>query len=193
MLAAGISGLVQGRPVLESDRSPAVGPDSPRGGSENLALDYADKGVRVVSARFAPTVHGVGDHGSMAHLVSAARRNGVAGYVGDGSHSWSAVHRTDAARLVRLGLENAPAGTKLHAVAEEALTLREIAETIGAALGLPVASVAPEDAAAHFGFVARFAGMGMSASGARTRDLLGWTPTGPTLAQDIAAGAYSAT
>ncbi|MFD9734517.1 SDR family oxidoreductase [Umezawaea sp. NPDC059074] len=192
VLAAGISGLVQGRPALESDRSPAVGPDSPRGGSENLALDYADKGVRVVGVRFAPTVHGVGDHGFTSFLVAAARRHGVSGHVGDGAHAWSAVHLTDAARLVRLGLENAPAGSLLHAVAEEAVPLRVIAESIGAALDLPVAAVAPEDAAAHFGFVARFAGLDMSASSARTRDLLGWTPSGPTLAQDIAAGAYSA-
>jgi nucleoside-diphosphate-sugar epimerase len=192
VLAAGLSGLVQGRPALETDRSPAFGPNSPRGGSENLALEYADKGVRVISTRFAPTVHGDGDYGFMSYLVAAARRHGVAGYVGDGTHAWSAVHRTDAARLVRLGLEKAPAGSLLHAVAEETLTLRAIAETIGTALGLPVASVAPEDAGAHFGFVARFAGMDMSASSARTRELLDWHPTGPTLSADITAGAYPA-
>jgi len=192
VMAAGISGVVQGRPALETDRSPAIGPDSHRGGSENLALEYAEKGVRVISTRFAPTVHGAGDHGFMSFLVAAARRHGVSGYVGDGTHAWSAVHRPDAARLVRLGLESAPAGSVLHAVAEEALTLREIAEYIGTALDLPVASVAPEDAAGHFGFVARFAGLDMSASSTHTRELLGWSPSGPTLAEDVAAGAYSA-
>ena len=107
--------------------SPAIGPDSHRGGAENLALEYAGKGVRVVSVRFAPSVHGAGDRGFLAALTAAARRHGVSAYVGDGTAAWSAVHRPAAARLVRLGLENAPAGSRLHAVAEEAVTTREIA------------------------------------------------------------------
>ncbi|MFJ4619488.1 SDR family oxidoreductase [Streptomyces sp. NPDC088812] len=190
VLAAGLSGLVQGRPATEDDASPAVGPDSPRGGSENLALEYADKGVRVVSARFAPSVHGVGDHGFIAQVAAAARKHGVSAYIGDGTASWAAVHRPDAARLIRLGLEHAPAGTRLHAVAEQAVTTRAIAEAIGRALGVPVKSVAPDDAMGHFGFVGRFFGMDMSASGAHTRSLLTWSPLGPTLVEDIEAGAY---
>ncbi|MFD7709793.1 NAD-dependent epimerase/dehydratase family protein, partial [Streptomyces sp. NPDC059786] len=190
VLAAGLSGLVQGRPATEADASPAVGPDSPRGGSENLALEYADKGVRVVSARFAPSVHGIGDHGFIAQAVSAARKHGVSAYIGDGTASWAAVHRFDAARLIRLGLEHAPAGTRLHAVAEQAVTTRAIAEAIGRTLGVPVKSVAPDDAMEHFGFVGRFFGMDMSASSAHTRDLLAWSPSGPTLIEDIKAGAY---
>ena len=191
LLAAGVAGLAQGRPGTEADPSPAVGPDSPRGGSENLALDYVDRGVRTVSARFAPTVHGVRDHGFIAYITAAARRHGVSAYVGDGSAAWSAVHRSDAARLVRLGLERAPAGSRLHAVAEEAIPTREIAEAIAEALGVPVTSIAPEDAVEHFGFIGRFFGLDMSASSAHTRELLGWTPSGPTLVQDIEAGAYA--
>jgi nucleoside-diphosphate-sugar epimerase len=190
-VANGISGLVKGRPALETDPSPAVGPDSDRGGSENLALDYVSRGVRTVITRFAPSVHGAGDWGFVSFLAAAARKQGVSGYIGDGSAAWSAVHRSDTARLIRLGIEQAPAGTRLHAVAEQAISTRAIAEALGQALGLPVTSVAPEDAAEHFGFVASFLAMTMTASSERTRELLAWTPTGPTLVEDILAGAYS--
>lgn len=191
VLAAGVAGLAQGRPSTEADPSPAVGPDSPRGGSENLALDYVDRGVRTVSARFAPTVHGMRDHGFIAFITAAARRHGVSAYIGDGSAAWSAVHRSDAARLVRLGLEQAPAGSLLHAVAEEAIPTRLIAEAIGEALDVPVTSVALEDAVEHFGFIGRFFALDMSASSRPTRELLDWSPTGPTLIEDIKAGAYT--
>ncbi|GGC98889.1 oxidoreductase [Tersicoccus solisilvae] len=191
LLASGLAGLAQGRPGEESDPSRAVGPDSPRGGAENLALDHVAHGVRSIAARFAPTVHGMGDHGFIALIVAAARRRGVSGYVGDGTNAWAAVHRSDAARLVRLGLEQAPAGTRLHAAAEQGVPTRDIAEAIGRALDLPVASIAPQDAVDHFGFIGRFFGLDMSASSARTRELLGWSPTGPTLIEDIAAGAYA--
>lgn len=191
VLAAGLSTLVKGRPATESDLSPAIGPGSHRGGSENLALEYAEKGMRVISARFAPSVHGVGDHGFVSALVAAAREHGVSGYLGDGTASWAAVHRTDAARLVRLGLEGAPTGSLLHAVAEEAVTTREIAEAVGRMLDVPVVSVAPEKAAEHFGFVGRFFALDMTASSERTRELLEWTPYGPSLAEDIEAGAYA--
>ncbi|SEF37443.1 Nucleoside-diphosphate-sugar epimerase [Amycolatopsis pretoriensis] len=191
LLAGALAGLVRGRPALETDVSPAVGPDSMRGGGENLALEYVEKRVRVVSVRFAPSVHGAGDHGFLAAITAAARRHGVSAYVGDGTAAWSAVHRPAAARLVRLGLEAAPAGSRLHAVAEEAVTTREIAEAIGRTLDLPVASIAPEDAAEHFGFVGRFFATDMSASSTATRELLGWTPSGPTLVEDIEAGAYA--
>ena len=191
LLAAGVAGLAQGRPGTEADPSRAVGPDSPRGGAENLALSYVDRGVRTISARFAPTVHGARDHGFIALITAAARRHGVSAHVGDGSAAWSAVHRGDAARLVRLGLEPAPAGSLLHAVAEESIPTREIAAAIGEALGVPVTSVAPEDAVAHFGFIGMFFGMDMSATSTRTREILDWTPTGPTLLEDIKDGAYT--
>lgn len=192
VVASAVSGLAQGRPATEADPSPAVGPQSMRGGSENLALEYADRGVRVVIARLAPSVHGVADRGFISGIVAAARRQGTSGYVGDGSMSWAAVHRSDTARLLRLGLEDAPAGTRLHAVAEAAVPTRRIAEAIGAALDVPVTSVAPDDAVEHFGFVGRFFGLDMSATSTRTRELLDWTPTGPTLLEDIGNGAYPA-
>ncbi|MEC0240638.1 SDR family oxidoreductase [Paenibacillus dokdonensis] len=190
VVANGISGLVEGRAVLETDPSPAVGPDSDRGGAENLALDYVGRGVRTIITRFAPTVHGTGDWGFINFLMSAAHKQGVSGYIGDGSHAWSAVHRSDAARLIRLGLEKAPAGSRLHAIAEKAITTRTIAEAIGRALDIPVVSIAPEDANTHFGFVSSFFELSMTGSSERTRELLAWTPAGPTLIDDIIAGAY---
>ncbi|RPE82510.1 nucleoside-diphosphate-sugar epimerase [Curtobacterium sp. PhB137] len=191
VLASGVAGLAQGRPSNETDANPFVGPDSMRGGSENRGFDFVGQGVRTIAARFAPTTHGTGDHGFIAAIVGAARQRGVSGYVGDGTNSWSAVHVTDAARLVRLGLEQAPAGTRMHAVAETAIPTRAIAEAIGEVLGLPVTSIDPADADAHFGFIGRFFGMEMSATSDATRELLGWEPTGPGLLEDIAAGAYS--
>lgn len=191
VLASGVAALAQGRPSLETDPSPFVGPDSMRGGAENLALEHVEKGVGTVAARFSPTTHGLRDHGFIAAIVDAARKHGVSGHVGDGSNGWAAVHVSDAARLVRVGLEQAPAGTRLHAVAEQSVSTREIAEAIGQALGVPVVSVDPDDAVDHFGFVGRFFAMDLASSSAWTQETFGWTPTGPTLVEDIAAGAYT--
>ncbi|PSL00362.1 nucleoside-diphosphate-sugar epimerase [Haloactinopolyspora alba] len=191
MLASGVGGNSGGRLLTEDDPSPFHGADSPRGGSENLALSYAYRGVRPVALRFAPTVHGMGDHGFTAVLTTIAKEHGAAGYVGDGSTRWSAVHRSDAARMVRLALEKAPAGSRMHAVAETGLPSRDIAAAIGDHLGVPTVSVAPDDAQAHFGWIAGFFGADLFASSARTQELLDWTPTGPTLLEDIAAGAYA--
>ncbi|HWC21218.1 MAG TPA: SDR family oxidoreductase [Flexivirga sp.] len=190
VVASGVAGLASGRPATEDDVSPFVGPDSARGGSENRAFDFVDQGVRAIAARFAPTVHGMGDHGFVAHIVAMAREHGVSGYPGDGANRWAAVHRSDAASLVRLGLESAPAGARLHATAEEGISTKAIAEAIGAGLGLPVTSIDPDDADAHFGFLGRFIGMNGATTSDKTRALLGWQPTGPTLLEDIAAGAY---
>ncbi|MEV8439715.1 SDR family oxidoreductase [Actinosynnema sp. NPDC051121] len=191
LIASGLATDVTGRPVTEDDPSPHHGADSMRGGSENLALEYADRGVRPVALRFAASVHGMGDHGFVSVLTRIAAERGVSGYLGDGANRWPAVHRSDAARLVRLALEKAPAGSRLHAVAEEGLPTRDIAAAIGEHLGLPTGSVPREDAEAHFGWIGHFYGMDITASNARTRELLGWTPTGPTLFADIAAGAYA--
>jgi nucleoside-diphosphate-sugar epimerase len=174
----------------EADRSPHDGPDSMRGGSENLGLEYADRGVRVMAARFAATVHGTGDHGFVAALVGIAKERGVSAYIDDGANQWPAVHRTDAARLVRQALETATPGTILHAVAEEGIATRTIAEAIGQGLDLPVESITAEEAAGHFGWIGRFFGMGLSFSSTITQEQFGWTPTGPTLLEDIADGAY---
>ncbi|HEX3591706.1 MAG TPA: SDR family oxidoreductase [Pseudonocardiaceae bacterium] len=193
LLASGVAALTQGRPATEADPSPFHGPDSPRGGSENLALEFVERGVHTVSLRFAPTVHGTGDHGFIAALAAIARDKGVAGYPGDGTNHWAAVHRGDAARLTALGLAKAPAGARLHAVAEEGVPTREIAEAIGRAFDLPVASIAPDDLQDHFGWIGTFFGMELSATSTQTQELLGWSPTGPTLIQDLDAGAYSTT
>ena len=190
VIANGLSGIVEGRSVLETDASPAHGPDSDRGGSENLALEYAERGVRTVVTRFAPSVHGMGDWGFVTFLADAAREHGVSAYIGDGGHAWSAVHRADTARLIRLGIELAPAGTRLHAVAEETVSTRTIAEALGEALDLPVVSVAADEAAEHFGFVSHFFGLSLTGSSELTRETVGWTPTAPTLVDDILAGAY---
>jgi nucleoside-diphosphate-sugar epimerase len=191
LLAAGVAGLTQGRPATEEDASPFHGPDSPRGGSENLALEFIGRGVHAVSLRFAPTVHGAGDYGFIALIAAVAREKGVSGYPGDGTNRWAAVHRSDAARLVALGLAKAPAGARLHAVAEEGVSTRDIAEAIGRAFDLPVTSIAPDDVLGHFGWIGNFFGMDLAATSAATRELLGWAPTGPTLIEDIDAGAYS--
>jgi nucleoside-diphosphate-sugar epimerase len=192
LLASGVAGFQFGRPVTEEDRTDFRGPEAPRGGTENLALDAAEQGLRAVSVRFAPTVHGSGDHGFIPLIVEAARRRGVSGYIGDGGNRWSAVHRSDAAALVALALEQAPGGSAVHAVAEEGIATREIAEAIGHALGLPTVSVDPADAVEHFGFIGRFFGIDMSGSSEATRRRLGWDPTGPTLLQDLESGAYTA-
>lgn len=191
LLAAGVAGLTQGRPATEADPSPFHGPDSPRGGTENLALGFADRGVHPVSLRFSPTVHGTGDHGFIAFLSAIAREKGVSGYPGDGTNRWAAVHRTDAARMVTLGLEKAPAGSRLHAVAEEGVPVREIAEAIGRAFDLPVASIPAADVPAHYGWIGTFFALDLAASSTATQELLGWTPAGPGLIADIDAGAYS--
>ncbi|ONI83122.1 3-beta hydroxysteroid dehydrogenase [Actinosynnema sp. ALI-1.44] len=191
LIASGVTTSASGL-LTEDDPSPHEGPDSPRGGSENLALEYADRGVRPVALRFAPTVHGAGDYGFTAVLTKIAAERGAAGYIGDGSTRWAAVHRTDAARLVRLALEKAPAGSRVHATAESGIPSRDIAAAIGDYLGVPSVSVAAEDVAAHFGWIGGFFGLDAAASNTRTRELLDWTPTGPTLLEDIKSGAYSA-
>ncbi len=192
LLASGVAALTQGRPATEDDASPFHGPDSPRGGSENLALEFVDRGVHTVSLRFAPSVHGTGDHGFIAVLAAVAREKGVSGYPGDGTNRWAAVHRADAARLVTLGLKKAPAGARLHAVAEEGVTTREIAQAIGRTFDLPVASIPSDDVQAHFGWIGTFFAMDLAATSTATRELLGWTPSGPTLIEDLDADAYSA-
>ena len=126
----------------------------------------------------------------MATFVGIARQRGVAGYVGDGTNRWPAVHRSDAARLARLAVEAAPAGSVLHAVGDEGVPFREIAEAMGRHLGVPTASVAPADAAEHFGYLGHFVGAGQSATAAITRELLGWEPTGPSLLEDLEQDHY---
>jgi nucleoside-diphosphate-sugar epimerase len=146
--------------------------------------------VRVSAVRLSPTVHGQGDHGFVHRLVEIARDKGLSGYIGEGQNRWPAVHRLDAARLFRLALEKAAAGSVVHGVADEGVPSRTIAEIIGRKLGVPVASIAPEAADAHFGWIGRFFAMDQPASSALTRQRMGWNPTHPGLVEDLEAGHY---
>jgi nucleoside-diphosphate-sugar epimerase len=176
-----------GRTGTEEDTIPA----GPRIASENAAIALAQRGVRSSTVRLAPTVHSALDHaGFVPSLITMARKNGFSAYVGDGSNVWPAVHTLDAAHLYRLALESAPAGTRLHGVAEEGVPFRAIAEAIGEGLGLPARSVSAEEAPQHLGFLARFAGVNNPASSARTRALLKWEPAHPGLLAEIADGHY---
>jgi nucleoside-diphosphate-sugar epimerase len=153
-------------------------------------LSLASDGVRSSVMRLPPTNHGDGDNGFMATLVAIARDSGVSGYIGDGANRWPAVHRLDSAHLFRLAVEGAPAGSTLHAVADEGVPIREIAEVIGRHLDVPVTSIAPEDAGEHFSWLAGFIGLDSPASSALTRELLGWQPTRSGLIEDLDAGHY---
>jgi len=188
LFASGTLGLSPGRVGTEQDvPDPAV---HPRVANGQVAMALAASGVRPVAVRFAPTVHGEGDHGFVARLVAIAREQGVSGYVEDGANRWPAVHRLDAAALVVKALDAAPAGTAVHATAEEGVPAREIAEAIGRGLGLPVASVPADKAAAHFGWLGGFFAADAPASSTATRALLGWDPTHPGLIADLDAGHY---
>jgi nucleoside-diphosphate-sugar epimerase len=142
-------------------------------------MQLAERGVRSVVVRLPPTVHGEGDHGFVAVLVSIAREKGVSGYVGDGTNRWSAVHRSDAAHLFRLALERATPGSVLAATADDGVPVREIAEIIGRHLDVSTASIAPDDSAAHFGWLGGFLALDTAAASHQTQELLGWQPTGP--------------
>lgn len=197
VIASGTLGLAPGRVATEEDGQSAGHPTPSEAARARLAtaqltLSLASRNVRSSVVRFPPTVHGDGDHGFMAALIGIARGKGFSGYVGDGANRWPAVHRADAARLVRLALEAAPAGSTLHAVGEEGVPIREVADAIGRNLGLPVTSVSPEDADAHFGWLGPLVGMDGPASSALTRESYGWQPTHPGLVEDLDKGHYFA-
>jgi nucleoside-diphosphate-sugar epimerase len=175
------------RTGLESD----VFETGPRIDAENTVIGLAGSGVRSCVVRLPPTVHSSLDHhGYIPILIGIARAKGMAGYVGEGTNRWPAVDTLDAAHLYRLALENAPAGTRLHAVGDEGVPFREIAETIGEQLKVPVTSIDPADAAEYFGFLASFVAFDNPTSSAWTRELLGWQPTQPGLIEDLRKGHY---
>lgn len=195
VLASGMLGLALGRPATENDglvASPEIraNPAGVRSATALLTLSLRGIGVRSSVLRFPPTVHGEGDHGFMARFVGTARQRGFAGYVGDGTNRWPAVHVSDAARLARRAVEAAPAGSVLHAAGDEGVPFIEIAEAMGRGLGLPTRSVDPADASEHFGFLGLFAGLDSPASATITRDLLSWEPTGPSLLEDLEKDYY---
>jgi nucleoside-diphosphate-sugar epimerase len=190
VIASGIAGvLTPGRVSDETD--PADPLAGPRAATEQELLAMSDRGVRASAVRLPPTVHGAGDHGFVHALATTAREHGVSAYIGDGANRWPAVHRLDAARLFRLALENAPAGSRLHAVAEEGIPFRLIAEALGRQLDIEVSSVSAEDAAEHLGWIGYVAGLDNPAKSEITRGLVGWQPERPTVLDDIDAGLYS--
>jgi nucleoside-diphosphate-sugar epimerase len=197
MIASGTMGLAPGRVATEADgHGPASemasfgsGPQT-RWGTAELVLSLASRGVRSSVMRLPPTNHGDGDNGFIATLVGIAREKGVSGYVGDGANRWPAVHRLDSARLFGLALDGAPAGSTLHAIADEGVPIRDVAEVIGRHLDLPVASISPEDAGEHFSWLASFIGADVPASSVLTRELLGWLPKEPGLIADLEQGHY---
>jgi nucleoside-diphosphate-sugar epimerase len=183
---------VHGRVGTEDDAGVAGG--NPRTASEDLSLAFAKQGVRTSIVRLSPTVHSSLDlHGFLPILIGAARKNGFALYVGEGANRWPAVHTLDAARLYRLAIEKAPAGSRLHAVDDEGVAFREIAEGIAKGTGLPAKSVSPDEAKGLLGEFMAWAVQGDNpTSSAKTRELVGWKPEHAKLLADLAAGHYFA-
>jgi nucleoside-diphosphate-sugar epimerase len=195
VIASGMLADNAGRVITERDGHEAPSAALPGGlrtrwATAELVLSLATRGVRSSIVRIAPTAHGDGDKGFMAALVGIARSRGIAAHLGAGANRWPAVHRLDAARLFRLAVERAPAGATLHAVGDEGVPIRSIAEVIGRHLDVPVVSVAPEQGAEHFGFLAAFIGADCPASSALTRELVGWEPVHPGLLEDLDRGHY---
>ncbi len=157
---------------------------NPRRLSELAGEDVAKQGVSVAVVRL-PQVHDTEKQGLISPAIEIAREKGLSAYVGDGANRWPAAHVTDVARLYRLALDHHVAGARWHAVAEEGVPVREIAEAIGAGLGVPVESLSLDEALAHFGWLGPFAGIDMPASSAWTRERLGWAPGGPSLVADL--------
>ena len=188
LVTSGFGSLAPGRLATEADGPP---PGFPRV-SEAAAIAVAARGVHASAVRLAPSTHGTGDHGFVPRLIAIAREKGVAAYVGDGQNRWPGVHRLDAARLYRLAIEQGGDSGPYHAVADEGVSFKQIAEVIGRRLGVPVASKTEEEAAGHFGWIARFAAMDMPASSARTRSALGWHPEQPGLTADLDQDHYFA-
>jgi nucleoside-diphosphate-sugar epimerase len=182
-----IGGL--GRPITELD--PPTASIGGRAEAEILTVGFAERGIRSSVVRLPPITHSSLDlHGFARLLISLARQRGVAGYAGDGTNRWPSVHTLDAARVYRLALEKAPAGTRWHPVGDEGIALREIAQSIGDHLGLPVESVPADQLEEHFGFLALLLTLDIPASSAETRRVLGWEPTHPGLLEDLEKGDY---
>jgi nucleoside-diphosphate-sugar epimerase len=179
--------FVEGRLATEQDTLPA----GPRIDSENYAIALAGRGVRSAVVRLAPLVHSNLDHhGFTHHIIDCARKAGVSAYVGDGTNRWPALHTLDAARLYRLALESAPAGTRLHGVADEGVAFRDIAESVGRHLNLPTKSITAEEAPEHFGFLAPLSVLDDATSNERTQKILDWHPVHKDLLADLDEGHY---
>ncbi len=189
LITSGVALLSPGRVATENDqRDPAVAslPRDP----DRVAAALAAQRVNAQVIRMSPSVHGDGDKGFVPTLIRVARKKGVSAYVGEGNNRWSAVHRLDAAVLYRLALEHGTAGAAYHAVADEGVPVREIAEVIGQHLNVPLVSQSPEEAAAHFGWFGAFIGLDCPASSQITQETLGWQPKQPGLIADLDHGTY---
>jgi len=200
VIASGLLGLAPGRVATERDglTAEAGGGEAPISGAERrlanaqLTLAFAERGVRSSIVRLPPTCHGDGDNGFIPTAIGFAREKGAAAYVGDGANRWPAVHRDDAARVFRLALEAAPAGAALHAIGDEGVPIRAVAEVFASHLGVPAVSVTPEQAGEYVGWLGGFWGLDSPASAQITRDLLGWEPTRPGLIADLEQDHYFA-
>ena len=192
IVAAGIGIFPRGEIFTEEMSIGPVMPAFPRA-SEQTTMAMAERGVRATVVRLPRSVHGMGErHGFIPQLASLAREKGVSAYIGDGENLWPSVHRLDAARVFRLALEHGAEGGPFHAVAEEGVPFRQIAEVIGRQFQLPVVSISPEEASAHFGMMAMFIAGHGPASSERTRERLGWTPQEPGLIADTSQSEYFA-
>ena len=184
----GVGMMVPGQPATED----AVNFEhpNPRIGSELAGASVLESGVNVSVVRL-PQVHDTVKQGLITYFIAVAREKGVSAYVGEGKNRLSAAHVLDVARLYRLALEKRKAGARYHAVTEEGVPIRKIAEVLGRGLKVPVVSLSPEEAAGHFGWLGMFAGMDLAASSAETQQRLGWHPTGPGLITDLENMRYS--
>jgi nucleoside-diphosphate-sugar epimerase len=192
VVTSGTAGLtlVSGRVATEDDEQDLSSPAAARIRAEAETLSFAERGVRASVVRLPPSVHGEGDHGFVPQIIAVARAKGVSAYPGDGSNRWAAGHRLDAAHLYRLALEEAPGGARLHAIGDEGVPVRDIADAVGRYLKLPVAAVPREEAADHFGWLGHFFSMDLPASSTLTQKRLGWRPERPGLVEDLEEGHY---
>ncbi|WP_109486798.1 SDR family oxidoreductase [Occallatibacter savannae] len=183
IVTSGVALVAQGRPATEDDAPPSLGSGFPRA-SEHAAAAVEKLGVKSMVIRL-PQVHDTEKQGLITYLIQTARQTGVSAYVGDGENRWAAAPRYSAAGLYRLALEKGRSGARYHAVAEEGVRVREIAEAIGRGLKVPVKSLSQEEANAHFGFLGRLVGIDLTASSEKTRKELGWSSSGPALLSDL--------
>lgn len=184
IVTSGVALVAQGRPATEEDAPPPLGSGFPRV-SEHAAAAAGELGAKAMVIRL-PQVHDTRRQGLISFAIQIAREKGFSAYIGDGENRWAAAPRLAAAKVYQLALEKGHAGARYHAVAEEGVRAKDIAEAIGRGLKIPVKSISKEEAAAHFGWLAPFAGLDLTASSEKTREELGWKPAGPTLLTDLA-------